>query len=241
MQGVFLINTGLTSISTILKCDIKAGLEYHFSAINRGINYWCFHEVYCIISLSKYYIRRCIMDNKEETKKRISDFYDKNEHQLTDIITKFEEQYNKFMKDTEGESILQIILRAHLYIEYELTEILNETLKHPNELGNRINFNMKLKLLLALDAIPLELKNPINHINTLRNNYAHELNFQFIEKMYDELYNALSGKLKATRLVQSNECLSKRLRDALCSLWIELIELRLINKDLRKEIEDNYN
>lgn len=181
------------------------------------------------------------MGDKEEIRKRINDFTDKNEHQLVDIITKFEAQYNKFMEDTESESILQIILRAHLYIEYELTEILNKTLKYPNELGTNINFSMKLKLLLALDAIPPELKDPIKHLNTLRNKYAHELNYQFDERMYDKFYNTLSGKLKATHLVPISECLTNRLRDALCSLWIELIELRLINEDLRKDLVDIYN
>lgn len=174
----------------------------------------------------------------EETINRINDFHDKNEHQLTDIINKFEVQYNKFMEDTEGESIFQIILRAHLYIEYELTEILKQTLKYPDELGTNINFSLKLKLLLALDAISPELKDPIKYLNTLRNKYAHELSYQFNERMYNEFFDTLSGKLKATQLLRTTECLSKRLRDALCSLWIELIELRLINKEIREDLED---
>lgn len=177
----------------------------------------------------------------EERKNRIKTFHENNEQQLIDITTNFEAQYNKFMLDTESESILQIILRAHLYIEYELTEILNQILKHPDELGTNLSFNQKLKLLLALDAIPLELKEPLKYMNTLRNNFAHKLDYQFNENIYNNFYDILSGKLKSIRLIQTNECLSKKLRNTLCSLWIELIELRLINEDLRKDLEDAFN
>ncbi|MDQ0496789.1 hypothetical protein [Paenibacillus brasilensis] len=101
------------------------------------------------------------------------------------------------MLETEGENYFQIILRAHLYIEFEMTEILKSKLMHPEERGDKLNFSVTLKVLLAVGAIPLELKGPINFLNRIRNKYAHELDFQFSEETFRKFVDTFTEKFKA--------------------------------------------
>jgi hypothetical protein len=177
------------------------------------------------------------MNRKDEIQKRVNGLYKKYGYQLEEIIEKFENQYKKFMMETEGESCFQIILRAHLYIEYEMSEILIMRLKNPEELGN-LNFNTKLKILLAVGAIPQDLKAPINFLNKTRNSYAHELNYKFDEGNYELLLNTFSKEFKETSLnrLNSTDCLSKKLRETLFALWEVLVEYRLINDEVREEL-----
>jgi hypothetical protein len=182
------------------------------------------------------------MDRREELMIRAKKLDEKYGDQLEVIADKFQEQYDKFMLETEGENSFQIILRAHLYIEFEMTEILKSKLMHPEELGDRLAFNVSLKILLAIGAIPLELKAPINFLCRIRNKYAHELDFQFDEETFkkfidtfvrgfDKNVDSYRGGLNDSSLIQS-------LKQVLFSLWVALIGYRLISEDIATELEN---
>lgn len=181
------------------------------------------------------------MTDKELIKQRINDLGEDFIKQLDIIAVKFKEQHDKFIDETNGENFFQIILRAHLYIEYEMKEMLKIKLQHPEELGDQSRFASTLKILLAIGAIPLELKNPINFLNRIRNNYAHDLNYQFNEETYNKFINSFSEEFKANYKEKYKESLVVRLRELLITLWLLLIELRLINDEVKTELNNIFS
>lgn len=162
--------------------------------------------------------------------------------ELEHITNSFENQYNKFIIATEGENYFQIILRAHLYIEHELTEIIRKYFKHPEEIIRQLNFSRKLGVLLALGEISQDLKAPINHLNRLRNKYAHELDYQFSEQDFNDFLDTFKPEFKMKYLVNitGDISLSNKLRGTLASIWYILIEDRLIDKDVVLELEKTF-
>jgi hypothetical protein len=93
------------------------------------------------------------------------------------LIASVEAEYDamkaRWNKDVE---MIGRILRAHLHVEYYLTEFLQYT--NPN-LGNldeaRITFNQKINLLPNDDRKIIFLLPGIRHLNKIRNRLAHNL------------------------------------------------------------------
>lgn len=91
----------------------------------------------------------------------------------------FQRDFKKFFDDTKGEDQLQVIIRGHLYIEHEIDKLLHKKLKHPEHVfTNNFMFNGKLNWSLALGLIPDEHKTAYSKFNTIRNKFAHNLNYQ---------------------------------------------------------------
>lgn len=184
------------------------------------------------------------MDRKEELTIRAKKLDEKYGDQFEITADKFQEQYNKFILETEGENYFQIILRTHLYIEFEMTETLKSKLLHPEELGDKLAFNVALKILLAIGAIPLELKAPINFLNRIRNKYAHELDFQFDEetfrKFLDSFVEGFDKNVDSFRDGSKDYSLLESLKRVLFSLWVALIGYRLISEDIATELENLF-
>ncbi|ANF97857.1 hypothetical protein [Paenibacillus bovis] len=182
------------------------------------------------------------MDRREELMIRAKKLDERYGDQLEVIANKFEEQYEKFMLETEGENYFQIILRSHLYIEFEMAEILNSKLTHPQELGDKLAFNVALKILLAIGAIPLDLKAPINFLNRIRNKYAHELDFQFDEETFEKFVDTFAigfdRSVDIYRNGLNDYSLLKSLKQVLFSLWVALIGYRLISEDIATELNN---
>ncbi|RKP55563.1 hypothetical protein D7Z26_10295 [Cohnella endophytica] len=156
-------------------------------------------------------------------------------NQLEDISQRFEAQYNKFIRDTEGENYFQIILRAHLYIEHELRILLTNNLKHPEIIGDRIKFTEITRLVFALGLLPLEEMPSINRINKLRNAYAHNLGYEIDEREVNSLLDSLSEKQKSSfkRFNKETKDLITILKNALYIIWINLIETNIIPNHIR--------
>jgi hypothetical protein len=103
------------------------------------------------------------------------------------------------MKARWNKDVLTIgrILRAHLHVEYYLTEFLQHT--NP-ELGNldeaRITFNQKVNLLRSDDRTVDYLIPGIRHLNKIRNRLAHNLEATVTD---DDATVFLQGLFKAFR------------------------------------------
>lgn len=68
---------------------------------------------------------------------------------------KITEQVREFLTVTDGEDSLQIVLRGHLYVEYELERLLRHNIENPDSiLTNRFMFMNKLNLATALGLLP---------------------------------------------------------------------------------------
>ncbi|MGP4038323.1 MltR family transcriptional regulator [Gracilibacillus sp. D59] len=109
-------------------------------------------------------------------------------------LIKYSNERMEFLRKTEHEEILMVILRVHMYVEKELIEITNFFFKYHDKLNN-YRFISRLNLLYALGVIEKELYDPISRLNQLRNDISHQLEYKFSEKEYQKLYQSLSGKI----------------------------------------------
>ncbi|MCQ6529896.1 hypothetical protein [Bacillus mycoides] len=78
---------------------------------------------------------------------------------------KIERDIDEFMDATKGENELQIVLRAHLYIEYEIEKMLRNYFVEPKIfLDKNPSFSSKLNLVVALGLLPKDKMNPYEKI-----------------------------------------------------------------------------
>ena len=96
----------------------------------------------------------------------------------------------KFMQDTKSDDILVIFLKAHLYIERELIKILTETIIDENILKST-TFRQKLDLANSMGLLD-GYYGVLGKINSIRNNFAHNIDYKFDEKVYDDLLSTLT-------------------------------------------------
>lgn len=74
---------------------------------------------------------------------------------------------------------LDTLFRGHLCIEYAITCILYKKLKYKKQINiDNLNFYKKIELLYILDIIDSPSFDVLRDINKLRNNLAHDLNFE---------------------------------------------------------------
>lgn len=158
--------------------------------------------------------------------------------ELWRIDEDFEERLKKFIKVIDDDNLMHIILKAHLYIEHELNEILKMNIKHPQRLP-KMNFAMKQKLVFAMDLIPQDEFNVIKHFNGIRNAFAHNIEYEFNEKVLKEKiidqFGKRTKKSYNTRLVFfEKDGLKGNLRCALFTIWEILVEIRVIPDHVRR-------
>lgn len=94
-----------------------------------------------------------------------------------------------FMKDTKSNEILIIILKAHLYIERELIKTLTETIIDEKVLNNT-TFRQKLDLANSMGLVD-GYYGTLGKINSIRNCYAHDMNYVFDESTFEDLLSTL--------------------------------------------------
>jgi hypothetical protein len=71
------------------------------------------------------------------------------------------------------------ILKAHLYIERLIESLIEEKLEKPESFfRNQVSFNLKIDLAHSLGILSDRLISPIKSLNSIRNKYAHSLDFQ---------------------------------------------------------------
>ncbi|CJV76078.1 Uncharacterised protein [Streptococcus pneumoniae] len=141
----------------------------------------------------------------------------------------------KFTEDTKGEDELQVILRGHLYLEHELEKSLRLELVEPDYiLTNRFMFTSKVNLAVGLGLLPKSRKKIYEKLNSIRNNYAHQLDFKITEKhlndvvscMDEEVKKRYSGSSEKTLLENMKNVISALLMDALSrNYWYRVNEL----------------
>ena len=88
---------------------------------------------------------------------------------------------------------LGLILRAHLYLEAVLTELIQERLNEPDSLDlERLNFATKVDLAIALAVIHHSEKAPLAFLNKLRNRFAHHLDARLTEQDERQFVNSFA-------------------------------------------------
>lgn len=99
-----------------------------------------------------------------------------------------------FMADTKSNEVLIIILKAHLYIERELIKTLTETIIDEKVLNNT-TFRQKLDLANSMGLID-GFYGTLGKVNSIRNGYAHEVDYVFNEKIFEDLLSTLPKEEK---------------------------------------------
>lgn len=164
-----------------------------------------------------------------------------DEEETLRIIDEFEERLEKFNKDIDDQNIMYVLVKAHLYIEYELEEILRKYVKYSEHLNlSSMSFSQKENLVLALGIVPDSEKNSLHSINKIRNNFAHNLDYEFDEAI---LENNIIGQfsLSTKKKYEENlnfyykkygDGLGGKLRCAVSIIWGNLLEMRIISPSI---------
>lgn len=152
-----------------------------------------------------------------------------------DLKIKLDKDMLEFMKATNDEDELQIILRGQLYIEHEIEKLLRLRMVEPEVyFSKNPMFNSKLNLVVALGLLPKNKMSAYNKLNALRNKFAHELKYKVTKVKMDELVSTMDTELKAEifeqewnteREMSDEQRQLLKLKRFMLSLWIYLSRL----------------
>lgn len=79
----------------------------------------------------------------------------------------------------DDNDLLGVVLRAHMLVEREFTEILEAPLPHPERLHQQWSFIHRLELVGALGIVDDTEMQAYYYLDKLRNRAAHRLNYEF--------------------------------------------------------------
>ena len=146
----------------------------------------------------------------------------------------------RFMSDTKSNEILIIILKAHLYIERELANMLTETVIDYKVISTA-TFRQKLDLANSMGLVE-GLYGPVGKVNSIRNGYAHSIDYAFEEKDFEDLLSTLTKddrddyvneyeKWKAMLYDGSFSEFNFKTQLLLSNIWFSMSSCRLKAKD----------
>ncbi|MDX5813390.1 hypothetical protein [Bacillus cereus group sp. BfR-BA-02730] len=170
------------------------------------------------------------------------------------------EQVNEFSEATDGEDPLQVVLRGHLYVEYELERLLRKNMENPDSiLTDRFMFMNKVNLAIALGLLPKSRKIAYKKLNDLRNKYAHRLRFEVEHKDLNDFISVMDKEVRDEVFADEfgnkvhEEIYEKdirlKLRHAILALWVDCsrivylkeIQKYQINMDIAVELKKRFD
>ncbi|MEU6509156.1 hypothetical protein [Streptomyces sp. NPDC046942] len=109
---------------------------------------------------------------------------------------------SKFLKDINAESPLELVIRAHLWIESRMIELLCDLVPYPDRIDfDRFTFPQKVALVAAHGALEQEDVPAYLKLNSMRNKVAHRLEAALSAEDEAALINCLSPKLRHVSMV----------------------------------------
>lgn len=149
------------------------------------------------------------------------------------------ETIKNFMNDTNSEEILIVVLKAHLYIERELIKLLSESIIDEKILSGT-TFRQKLDLANSIGLVE-GFYGALGKVNSIRNAYAHDIEYEFDEKIYEDLLSTLTKEDKDDFLEEYDEWkqmfydgkipeLNFKLQILLNYIWFALVTCRVFAK-----------
>lgn len=162
------------------------------------------------------------------------------------------ESFKSFMEATKSSEILIVILKAHLYLERELILALTESIVDDKILQGT-TFRQKLDLAHSIGMLN-DIYGALGKVNSIRNSYAHDIEYVFKEKDFDDLLSTLTKEDKNDFLSVYDEMkivffdntipeLNFKLQVLLSDIWFSLVGCRNFAKKsieiklMEKEIE----
>ena len=105
---------------------------------------------------------------------------------------------SQFLLDLQREDDLGLVIRGHLHIEHQLIEIAIASLPFASRVDwNEVSFRTKLDIASAC-GLPEDRKRLILQLNTLRNEFAHQLSASIRKDEVMGIYNSLSSQFRET-------------------------------------------
>lgn len=103
--------------------------------------------------------------------------------------------YYEYWKDSMEHETLYIILSGHLVIEHLLEEAIKTQLRQPKEIDlSRLNFPNKVELCVSFGILHPRKKAVYLKLNTLRNKFAHRLDYEI---SFDDAFQYAKEMTKA--------------------------------------------
>lgn len=95
-------------------------------------------------------------------------------------------------------SDLILLMRGHLILEVLLNRLI--ALVAPSECDelDRLRFNQKLDVVIALGALPADARSAWRLVNNLRNRFGHDLRAELTQRDSDDLLNAMPAVMRAS-------------------------------------------
>ena len=101
-----------------------------------------------------------------------------------------------FFRQTIEDNAMVITLKAHLHFEKEIDELLEKVFRPKYIKDSFKSFDSKLRILKELELLKEDTGALINKLRNIRNEYAHDLEFDVDEKHYQETIDVLSKPTK---------------------------------------------
>jgi len=155
----------------------------------------------------------------------------------------------RVLEEVRNESLLQVILRVHLYTERELNTMLNELNLDVKGIHNN-RFKTKLDIIYKLSVIDMKLYDVLTKLNSIRNEFAHKIDTKGDEELYKQLLEGASGFVLDNHKidVKMKELLYKeklstnhKIKMLLVNIWITLkftsTNMNKVKLDIAKRLE----
>ena len=117
---------------------------------------------------------------------------DEKREQIEDI-KHYKREFDRY---TSSEDMTGMMLKAHLFIENELEKLINNALINPMKFPSA-TFANKVDLAYALGLIEKEWIGAFRKLNYTRNKYAHDIDYNFTDKDFEDLLSTLSKDSKS--------------------------------------------
>ncbi|MFE5759818.1 hypothetical protein ACFQ7I_40025 [Streptomyces massasporeus] len=148
-------------------------------------------------------------------------------------------EHSNFLKDINSESPLELVIRAHLWIESRMIELLGDLVPFPDRIDfDRFTFPQKVALVAAHGAldkadVPAYLK-----LNSMRNKLAHRLDAALTAEDEAALINCLSADLREVSMVDEPEIAARPWPDALRFVLATMVARLEVRRRVLAEVRD---
>jgi hypothetical protein len=102
------------------------------------------------------------------------------------------------METLAAEDDMTLIIRGHLVLEVLLNRLIVLATPPASEELDRLWFNQKLDVAIALGALSPDVRAGWRQVNTLRNRFAHDLRAELTQADADDLLNGMPAELRAS-------------------------------------------
>lgn len=120
---------------------------------------------------------------------------------------------SQFISDLLREDDVGLVLRGHLHVEHQLIELISALLPFAKRCDwAKVSYRAKVQVAYGC-GLPMDLKDLLDRLGTIRNEFAHSLTASITKQAVLDLYNSLSPRIRDV-LKGSYQSMGKGVLDA---------------------------